>query len=455
MCGFVYCPFGDSAEVQLRLYRIMHRGLDESWAHIAPAFQGFIGHARLPIQGVSHVYDQPITRMGRVFAHVGEIYNSRVWAGPGENDSNMLARLYAEEGHEVFRAFDGMWSFIDITGLRARVFVDQLAKKPTYYDLKTGNVASEIRALVDDHLFDPLYFAHVCKWGYSPTTRTPWQNIRSIPPGTMLEIQKKNDGTVEFDLQPVLPADRAKSPVTHAVNRYNIEQAVRNRMVSSDVPVAILASGGLDSTIVLKLALQYRTQDVTVIHIENGEQRYFDMLDIPSNVRVLQLGIYSDISNDKLNEILQVNEGPVDLGSMIPQFLIAEALQKNGIHVALSGDGADELFGGYRRAHVYDSQLSDVFDELVHYHLPRIDKHNAYHQVEMRSPFLAPAVVSGALSIPYGDRTEKQFLKKTFQDIVPKEILNRKKEPLKSQAVRDGGLEWSQHLAKRYKEIIR
>jgi asparagine synthetase B (glutamine-hydrolysing) len=193
---------------------------------------------------------------------------------------------------------------------------------------------------------------------------------------------------------------------------------------------------------------------MTVFHIDVGgpDTRAFDRMSWPSYVDVPRLHLdYSlDDSDDNLIEAWDATEEPVDLGSVVPQFQIGRAVQAAGFNVCLSGDGADELFGGYRRAKEYDSQYSDIFSELVHYHNPRIDKCMMASTVELRSPFLAPKVIQAAMFLPYEDRTSKQALKRAFDDIVPEEILAREKHPLKTDLVIAGGKSYQEQVIQHF-----
>ena len=101
----------------------------------------------------------------------------------------------------------------------------------------------------------------------------------------------------------------------------------------------------------------------------------------------------------------------------------------------LTGDGADELFGGYRRSQDYDSQMSDVFLELPYYHLPKLDRVMMHSTTEVRSPFLAPYMVKFAMSLPYSERINKKHLKEAVSRFIPEEIINRKKVPLKTKEI--------------------
>ena len=106
----------------------------------------------------------------------------------------------------------------------------------------------------------------------------------------------------------------------------------------------------------------------------------------------------------------------------------------------MTGDGADELFGGYQRAKDYDSQASDVFCELPYYHLPRLDRVHMRSTTEIRSPFLAPSVVAFALRLPRSERVGKKILKEAFRGLVSDAIIDRPKHPLKGPEYLDSPL---------------
>lgn len=443
MCGLNFTT-GDGIEHMNRA--LAHRGLPGRTGVLETAYGNF-GHVRLPIQGLSTKWDQPYQHNGRVYCFVGEIFNYKELLPGSESDLEVLIHFWELEGIDAFLRFDGFWSVIIQEKEKLFVITDYLAKKPLYIrPFGSLAISSNIEPLirVGDEL-DQMYFSSVGKWGYTNTRRTPFKEIKKIDPDSCV-IFNLEEGTIDqMNFVSIRPAKGEKLNL-----RSRIRTAVKNRLVS-DIPVSVLVSGGIDSSIIYREVVCF-THDFTVFHIDNGEEEYLDMLNIPSGIPVIKLPKPTHSNTDYLREVLYFNEGPVDLGSMLPQYDMAKSIKEHGFNVVITGDGADELFGGYRRMLEYDAQYSDIFEELVYYHLPRLDKLSMAHTVELRSPFLAKSIIEFALSLPYKERVEKKYLKEIYRGLLPEAIINRKKHALKSDPVLNDP-QWRHTLIKLYKEL--
>lgn len=221
-------------------------------------------------------------------------------------------------------------------------------------------------------------------------------------------------------------------------------ESVTNRLISKDYPISVLVSGGLDSSIIAAILKSETDSKINWFSIENDETEYVKILADHLNIKVKMLSYEMEESMN--SEIYSKwNETPVDLGSVIPQYYLFKAVKdQTGQRIVISGDGSDELFGGYSRILEYDSQGSDVFEELSFYHLPRLDKMSMAHTLELRSPFLNLEIVRFALNIPKEWRTEKKILKDTFRSLIPDSIVDRKKIPLKNPQIREDKIAYRQ-----------
>lgn len=467
MCGINFTTVPD--KIELMNAKLAHRGLmgrtgvvqDNGWA---------LGHVRLPIVGLGNEWDQPLRRMlapghTQFFAFVGELYDFRELDGSAKCDTPLMAELVFSQNWDALRRSDSMFSFIAIEkkGLFTRVMigVDALGKKPLYWHEPTMSVSSELKALLvldeAEPEADELYFSNVAKWGYDTHGLTPYRNIKKLNNGSITTLDFQGDELVGFNLSTELGFGVVDGhfPEVEAVTwvRQAITNSVRRR-IQADVPVALLLSGGLDSSIIYKI-MEGITHDFTIFHVDNSEEEYLNALNIPGDIKVHRVCPRNGAAI--LDQILWANEGPVDLGSMIPQYMMARAIKEDypELRVILTGDGADELFGGYRRAAEYDSQFSDVFMELVYYHLPRLDRLSMASTLELRSPFLGICSMLAAFATPYSLRTRKEVLKKAFEDLVPAVIRERVKHPLKSPEVLTRGQEWRNYLIEQYRKLMK
>lgn len=427
MCGVMAAVGPRAAEqVSRGIDKMRHRGIRSK---IVDFESSSIGHVRLPIVGVGEGYDQPISRGTWTIGFVGEILDFRERDPLAECDVDLVADTWDLLGPSGFTDFDGFWSVVahDVTDGSVHAMVDYLSQKPLYVrcDEYARAVASEPDAVacLGPTEYDKIYLSSVVKWGYCPETwRTPYMGIRRMLPGEHAKISQINP--VEYRRTDVL---RTRTGSIDGL-KSEIEAAVRRRVLSSDVPVACLVSGGLDSAITYTLASRYR--GIRAYHVENGESE--------ACRRVAPSATVLGLSGVSLEHALFYHQEPIDLGSLIPQVALSDAIAANGgERVCLTGDGADELFGGYSRAMRYDSQGSDVWHELVAWHLPRLDRVMMRNQIEVRSPFLARRVAEIALGLPRDARTNKKILRDAFRGELPPGVADLEKRALRTAAVAD------------------
>ena len=465
MCGILLTTRGKSKPEILD--SIKHRGIESS----SETFSGVTGvtlcHHRLPIQTLDgDNWSQPIEMSEGVYLMFnGEIFNYD--SGLFESDTEYLCNLFGNfksgGNLEFFTAmylphivqWDGFWAIViyDANTGNVITFTDPLGKKCLYRN-ELGEICSEIKGLYTaNSTIDEKFISSVKKWGYNKDERTAYTNIKRILPNKIYSynIESPSFSQIYSDYYRIWD-----TPIPELVDAdydshmewlwKKMIESVENRLVSRNYPISILVSGGLDSAIIAGL-LKEMESNVTWFSIENGETPFVNDLSSHLDTSVNFLDYTMDSDKNALI-YAKWNESPIDLGSVIPQYHLFEAIKKNtDYRIVISGDGSDELFGGYSRIHEYDSQKSDIFEELSFYHLPRLDKMSMAHTLELRSPFLNLDIVRFAMHLPLEWRKDKKILKDTFGPLLPNSIVDRKKEALKNPEIK------KDKIAYRYKAI--
>jgi len=464
MCGILVAK----RPSEERVLSIAHRGIEHSVVYKDDLC---LVHHRLPIQTLDgDNWSQPI-QIGedRWLLFNGEIFNY----GDFESDTAYLQNLFSSfnfggvgmlqalfEPHVV--SWDGFWAIVlvDTNKREVYAFTDPLGKKCLYKNDR-GEVCSEIKGLYEKDEFmnlDRSFFSGIIKFGYLPTNQTPYDNIKKLDPNKFYRWSLDHPIKMEVS-DPYYNFNSFDQGLVDYEQRMDwlwnkMESSVQARLLSKNYPTSLLLSGGLDSSIIAGLLLKLGA-DVDFYSISNGEdERYVKDCEYYWNVESKRLKYDIDLESEEgkkgLIDIYKTwNESPVDMGSVVPQYHLFDAIKKgSNTRIVISGDGADELFGGYRRINEYDSQQSDIFHELTSYHLPRLDKLSMAHTLELRSPFLNHDIVRFALSLPFEERTNKKILKDTFKGLVPDSVIERSKLALKNTKIVEDQIAYRKEIVK-------
>lgn len=449
MCGIILALNKNRNKIN----SIKHRGIQYS----AIEEDGYIfGHHRLPIQTLEHdKWNQPIQLSdGTLLLYNGEIFNYN--KQKYDNDVEYLKDFFNQNLPYAFiveevNKWDGFWSIVLIKKDDIICFTDPLGKKQLYYN-QLGEISSEVKELSQTNKIDNIFISTVNKWGYNTDNRTLYEDVKRIMPNNIYIFKrslKKGNIFAFHSFYNII-----SNYFDWNVNIPNksiyelLEESVRSRLISKKYKVSTLFSAGLDSTTILYFLKKFNA-DVNIYSISNEEDReYVKFMEKEWNLNINYLNTQEeDVPFDQKMKIYDINDSMIDLGSVIPQYYLFKDIKDK---IVLTGDGADELFGGYRRIDEYDSQKSDVFEELPFYHLIRIDRMSMYFTIECRNPFLSHNLVKKALTLPFEERKHKKILKDTFKGLIPDEIINRKKNPLKIKSIREDEKNYRNNLIKDY-----
>lgn len=370
MCGIaaVITSSGSARPMDLALLR--HRGPDAQAEWTSPDGRVWLGHTRLAIVDLSPTGAQPMhdPETGNVIIFNGEIYNHRslreelgatgvTWMGTSDTETLLVA--YRVWGERMLKRLKGMFALIIFDAASNQLFAARgpLGIKPLYYMRSPGVIrfASEVRMLLagTDAAYDRRGVGAYLQWGACPEGEFLFRRIRNVPAGHWMSVQP--DTSVETVCYwpekgyPPIPSKGAPARV-----RRLVEQAVESHLMA-DVPVASFLSGGIDSSIVTALASRAMSPARLQTFSVGFPHAAFDETSVAAEVarRYKTDHHRIEVSDDEVIALVQEAVRRMDAPSLdaINTYIVSKKVAEFGIKVALSGLGADELFGGYPSFH--------------------------------------------------------------------------------------------------------
>ncbi len=370
MCGIfggvaLRRPLHDECERAMRL--LAHRGPDGSGSIVVG--NAALAHTRLRVIDISEAADQPLwdARRQAVIVFNGEIYNYRELKAEclargatfhTSSDTEVIVNAYLLFGAEAFARLNGMFAFClyDTRTHDAFLVRDRWGIKPLYYAPAAGGVlfSSELRALTQtagvDTTLDRDALQAYLQLDFVPAPLSIVTGVRKLEAGCFLRVS--DNGVVERrSFVPARQLPRAGDVRTGTSSLQRVIDDAVGRQLVSDVPVGVFLSGGIDSTIIAESAARLTEGRIAAFsiafdHPTFDESPYFAevgrALGIEHHVRRFS----SDDMVALVPEVAARMDEPLADGSIYPTTLLARFARER-VTVALSGDGADELFGGY------------------------------------------------------------------------------------------------------------
>ncbi|MEP6803537.1 MAG: asparagine synthase B [Flavobacterium sp.] len=417
--------------------RMSHRGPDESDLHIMEN-GSIICHESLSIIDLKSG-KQPIQGTDKAWmVHDGEIYNYQELKDTvlkdhtfrTKSDSEVIVHLYEEFGYKFCNMLDGDFAFVIVDGDNYIAARDAVGVKPLYYGLdERGRIyfSSEMKSIADQ-----------CK------------SFSTFPPG---HYYTGKTGFVKYYNPEYEDHSNANKLLDLDLVRDSLIEATRKRLMS-EVPVGILLSGGLDSSLLSSIASR--------LFAERGEKLHSFSIgldaDSPDNIAARKAAEFLGTEHHEIH--FTVEEGVsilekviyhietydiISVRAAVPLYLLSEKIADQGIKAILSGEGADEVFGGHLyfrnapSAEEFQDETIERVQKLFTADLLRADKATMAHGLEIRIPFLDKDFLDVSITIRTEEKQpktydgiEKYILRKAFDTpenpYLPSEILWRQKE---------------------------
>jgi asparagine synthase (glutamine-hydrolysing) len=372
ICGSTSDP--EQRAVLTMCQALRHRGPDDEGTYLSPDGDVALGARRLSIIDLEDGHQPRSNEDGSIWTVFnGEIYNHAIFRErllgrghhlQGRSDTEILPHLYEDYGEDLVHVLEGMFAMAIWDSRRQRLLLarDRFGEKPLFYARKGKGLvfASELTALieglgsrpdVDAAALDAFFVL-----GYVPgSSGSILEGIRQLPPGHLL-IWEHDSGRIEerpYWTPPAAVTRLGESPRELAAEAGRLlRRSIKGRLMA-DVPLGVFLSGGLDSTVITALAAEQSKplKTFTVgyrgggVHDERSDSRTMASL-IGSEHRDMVLS--SDEAAARIPTLLSSLDQPLADAAIVPLHSVAE-FARGEVTVAIGGEGADELFGGYPR----------------------------------------------------------------------------------------------------------
>jgi len=354
------------------LSRLNHRGPDYGDIWSSSDSKIILGHTRLSILDLSALSSQPMpSKCGRyVIVFNGEIYNYQFLRQKlvedhschfsSSGDTEVVLTAYQIWGEKCLDFFNGMFSFAiydqGTNQVPPSVFFarDRVGEKPFYYSIEAGtfSFASELKALNHSDNVDLSALNYYLSFGYIPNDLCLFEGIKKLPPGHCGKFLI-NSGEIAIRRYWSLPVNRPKNQVPGEdlaeESGALIEDSVRLRLIA-DVPVGVLLSGGLDSSLITAASAHVSASPIETFTIsipgsKLDESSYARKIAHYFGTKHHELPL-EETSLDLIDTLAPFIDEPIADSSILPAWIVF-GLARKEVKVVLGGDGGDELFGGY------------------------------------------------------------------------------------------------------------
>ena len=380
MCGIVGTTNKSGVDIQKALRKIEHRGPDATG--LLEHGLVMLGHQRLSIIDTSSNGDQPLVSDDgkQAIVYNGEIYNyvelkdslqkEGVVFSTG-TDTEVILLGYKQHGESFFSRMRGMWAFAISDTEKGELILsrDHLGIKPLFVgfennDISFGSEMKVMTSMITSLSFNTSIYPFYFSVGYFPAPHTQYKEIATLQPGQVITYNLVSKNITYSWLEPIFTQDAQSEKITdfdEAVESLCtvLEDSVTAHFVS-DVPVSLLFSGGNDSSLIAAIAKKLGFNP-TAYHLAidgSKDAGYAKQIAQALDLQVVELGMTKEHVQKAYSMMFAQLDVPLSNPSYITTSIIFNQV-KGDSKVVLSGEGGDELFGGYpRHQHLFDKKLS-------------------------------------------------------------------------------------------------